>query len=392
MHTATLVWGLEQKDGSSGFNLALQGPTETDWLETQTLVVATGARELVVPFPGWTLPGVTTLGAAHLLTKEHGTLPGRRVLVAGSGVLIFPVVHQLVRLGAQVVGVLEASHLRDWPRHAPALWGQWDRLREGLTYLTELVRTRVPYQTGRAVAKAIGNDRLEAVEVVRLDRDGAPVPDSAQRLTVDALCVGYGFVPNTEVTQLLNCEHHFDASRGGWVPVVNQRLETTISGVYAAGEAVGVDGAGAAMLEGHIAGLAAAERLGYVDQEELERELSSLQNQRGRYRRFGAMLNTLFAPRPGLDQLTTPDTVVCRCEEVTFAEVAASLRQGTVELDGLKTGTRVGQGMCQGRTCGPHLARYLAREAGRSSAQIRMFHVRPPLKPVPAGYLAQGEK
>jgi thioredoxin reductase len=392
LRTATLVWGVEQQEGSSAFNLALQGPTGPDWLETQSLIVATGARELVVPFPGWTLPGVTTLGAAHLLTKEHDTLPGRRVLVAGSGVLVFPVVHQLLRLGAQVIGVFEASHLRDWPRHTPALWGHGDRLREGLTYLTELARARVPYRPGRAVAKALGNDRLEGVEVVRLARNGAPIPDSAQGLTVDALCVGYGFVPNIDVTQLLGCEHRFDASRGGWVPVVSQRLETTVPGAYAAGEVVGVDGAGAAMLEGHIAGLAAAEQLGYLDGDDVEQELHALQNQRRRYRRFGAVLNSLFAPRPGLDQLTTPDTMVCRCEEVTLAEVAASVHQGTRELDDLKTATRVGQGFCQGRTCGPHLARYVARETGRISAQVGMFHVRPPLKPVPAGYLAQGEE
>ncbi len=394
LRTETLVWGIE------GLRLALHAPHGLDWLEARTLVLATGARELVIPFPGWTLPGVMTLGAAQILAKEHGIPPGRRVLLAGSGPLLLPVANELVRLGADVVAVLEASHLGQWFRHAPAAWGNWDRLRDGWHYLSHLYWARVPYRPGRTVIRALGSSpvpakegaekggELQAAVVARLDRRGRPVPGSEETVDVDALCLGFGFLPNVELAQLAGCAHEFDAARGGWVPRVDERMETTVPDLFVAGETAGVGGASAAMMEGRIAGLTVARRLGYISESELARELARLAKCYRRLRRFGAMLNTLFAPRPGLDAIIADETPICRCEEVSAGEVRAAVARGVVELDALKTWTRVGQGACQGRTCGPVLARLIAGETGRSGAEVGVFHVRPPLKPVPLGDLA----
>jgi NADPH-dependent 2,4-dienoyl-CoA reductase/sulfur reductase-like enzyme len=394
LRTETLVWGIE------GMRLALHGPHGLDWLEARAVVVATGAREMVIPFPGWTLPGVMTLGAGQILAKEHGILPGRRVLLAGSGPLLLLVASQLVRRGAEVVAVLEAVHLIEWLPHAPAAWGNWDRLREGWRYLGDLHRARVPYRPGRAVIRALGSSpsstqgatdkrgTLQAAVVAQLDRQGRPVPGSEETVEVDALCLGLGFVPNVELTQLAGCAHEFDPARGGWVPGVDERMETTVPGLFVAGETAGVGGAGAAMIEGCVAGLAVARRLGYIGESELARDLTGLAKRYRHLRRFGAMLNTLFAPRPGLDTITTDETPICRCEEVLAGEVRAAVARGAVELDALKTWTRVGQGACQGRTCGPLLARLIARETGRAIAEVGVFRVRPPLKPLPLGDLA----
>jgi NADPH-dependent 2,4-dienoyl-CoA reductase/sulfur reductase-like enzyme len=326
-----------------------------------------------------------TLGAAHLLAREHGVTPGRRVLLAGSGPLLFPALHALLARGAKVVGVLEATRLTQWTAHAPALWGQWERLREGATYFKDMLRARVPYRPGHTVSRALGEERVEAAVVVRLDRDGQPVQGSEEPVEIDALCLGFGFVPNIELTQLARCFHQYDPTRGGWVPVVNQRLETSLPNLFAAGETVGVDGAAAALLEGHVAGLAAAQRVGAIPMDRLEREVAGSEAQRRRHRRFGTMLNTLFGPPPGLDALTTPDTPLCRCEGVTAGEVREALRAGVRELDELKIRTRVGQGPCQGRTCGPLLARFMARHTEASVESLGRFHVRPPIKPVPVG-------
>jgi NADPH-dependent 2,4-dienoyl-CoA reductase/sulfur reductase-like enzyme len=394
LRTETLVWGIE------GLRLALHTPHGLDWLEARTLVLATGARELVIPFPGWTLPGVMTLGAAQILAKEHGIPPGRRVLLAGSGPLLLPVANELVRLGAEVVAVLEASHLGQWFRHAPAAWGNWDRLREGWHYLSGLRRARVPYHLGRTVIRALGSSpaptkggaerrgELQAAVVARLDRQGRTVPGSEETVDVDTLCLGFGFLPNVELAQLAGCAHEFDPARGGWVPRVDERMETTVPDLFVAGETAGVGGAGAAMIEGRIAGLTIARRLGYISENELARELTRLAKRYRRLGRFGAMLNTLFAPGPGLDAIIADETPICRCEEVSAGEVRAAAARGVVELDAFKTWTRVGQGACQGRTCGPVLARLIARETGRSGAEVGVFHVRPPLKPVPLGDLA----
>jgi NADPH-dependent 2,4-dienoyl-CoA reductase/sulfur reductase-like enzyme len=393
LRTETLAWGIE------GLRLALHTPHGLDWLEARTLVLATGAREWVIPFPGWTLPGVMTLGAAQILAKEHGIPPGRRVLLAGSGPLLLPVANELVRVGAEVVAVLEASHLGQWFRHAPAAWGNWDRLREGWHYLSGLRRARVPYRLGRTVIRALGSPaspakggaekggELQGAIVARLDREGHPVPGSEETVDIDALCLGFGFLPNIELAQLAGCAHEFDAARGGWVPRVDERMETTVPDLFVAGETAGVGGAGSAMMEGRIAGLTVAWRLGYISESELARELTRLAKRYRRLRRFGAMLNMLFAPRPGLDAIIADETPICRCEEVSAEEVRAAVARGVVELDALKTWARVGQGACQGRTCGPVLARLIARETGRSVAEVGVFHVRPPLKPVPLGDL-----
>lgn len=387
LRTQTLVWGIETS--TAGWRLALYSPRGLDWLDAETVIVASGARELIIPFPGWTLPGVMTVGGAQLLAKEHGVLPGRRMLLAGSGPLLLAAADTLSRQGAQVVAVLEAAPLSRWMPHAPAMWGNWDRLREGWHYLYRLQRARIPYRLGWTAIQASGRDELEAVTVARLDRQGRPIPGSEEEVRVDALCLGFGFLPNVELTQLAGCDHSFEAARGGWVPCLTERLETSRPGLFVAGEAAGVAGATAAMLEGQIAGLAAAHRLGRIPESRLVRELMALAPRRRHLARFAAMLNTLFAPLPGLDALTTDDTPICRCEEVTAGEVRAVIDQGVWELDALKTWTRVGQGPCQGRTCGPLLARLMAHERGRPVSEVGSFSVRPPLKPIPLGDLAR---
>jgi NAD(P)H-nitrite reductase large subunit len=136
--------------------------------------------------------------------------------------------------------------------------------------------------------------------------------------------------------------------------------------------------------------LGAACRLGRMSEAELAHEHDVAAGRSRQVQRFGAMLNTLFAPPPGLSAITTDGTVACRCEEVTTGEVREAIRQGAVTLDALKTRLRVGQGPCQGRTCGPILARMIAQETGRPVANAGMFRVRPPVKPVPIEALARG--
>jgi NAD(P)H-nitrite reductase large subunit len=268
------------------------------------------------------------------------------------------------------------------------VWGNWDRLREGWHYLQGLRRAQIPYRFGRTVIRAEGGGELEAVVVARLDRQGCPIAGTEETLEVDTVCLGFGFVPNVELIKLAGCDLIFDQAQGGWVPQVDARLETTVPDLFVAGETARVGGAGAAMTEGRVAGLAAAQRLGNVSDSKLASELAKLAEQRQRLRRFGAMLNTLFAPRTGLNTIVTDETIMCRCEEVSAGEVRAAVAQGATNLDALKTWTRVGQGPCQGRTCGPLLSWLIAREVGCTAAEVGCFKVRPPLRPVPLGDLA----
>jgi NADPH-dependent 2,4-dienoyl-CoA reductase/sulfur reductase-like enzyme len=390
LRSQTLVWDL-----AAGLRLSLYGPDGAQTLEVQAAIVAGGARELVLPFPGWTLPGVMTAGAAQLLVKKYGVVPGQRVLLAGSGPLLLPVVYGLVGAGAQVVAVLEATQPADWLRQAPALGlaaGAWDRAGEGWHYLNRLRAAHVPYRFGQTVIRALGTDRVRAAVVARLDATGRPVPGSEEAIPIDMLCVSFGLLPNIELTQVAGCDHHYDPAAGGWVPMLDECLESSIPNLYVAGESAGIAGAAAAMAEGQMAALRAAARLGFLDGGRLSASLRRLAAVRGRQRRFGAALNTLFAPPLELADLAAEDTPVCRCEEVLAGELRTAVEQGACTLDALKTRTRIGQGHCQGRTCGPLASRLLAAQTGLRPEEIGTFNVRPPVKPVPLGALARGDR
>jgi len=378
----TLVWDLSQDK-----TLALFGPRGAETLQAQAVIVAAGATERVVPFPGWTLPGVMTVGAMQTLVKQ-GVRPGQRVLLAGSGPLLLPVACQLVLAGATVVAVLEAAPWQAWCRCAGGLWGHWDKLREGRAYLRFLRRARVPLRLGWAVVRAFGRKEVEGVEIARLDGAGRLLSKSQEPLEVDAIGLGFGFVPATELTRLAGGEHQHRTEAGGLIPLCTDRLETTVSGLFAAGETTGIGGADLALLEGEMAGLAAAGQLGHGTEEEAQPRLVAAIRRRRHHLRLAARIHQLFRPPPALLENVTDETVVCRCEQVTAGEVRAAVRLGVRDLNALKTCTRAGLGFCQGRVCGSFLADFVARAAGCSADLIRPFSVRPPLKPVPLEVVA----
>lgn len=373
----SLVWALE------GRRLAVFRNGASSDVRPQATVIATGAREFAMPFPGWTLPGVMTAGGAQLLAKAHGIAPGSRVVVAGSGPLLLPAATALHGAGARVAAVLEATRPSRWLRHFAALWGHSARLREGLAYLRALRAAGIPYRFGQTVVRAEGTRTADRAVIARLDRSGTPRPGGEYALPVDTVAVSFGLIPNCELTRLAGCEHTFDAGLGGWVPLVDRRQETTVPGLFAAGEAAGVGGAALAMVEGEIAGLAAAATAGFLDARALERRVADLDRKRRRERRFGRMVNELFAPGRGLDTLAHETTILCRCEGVVSGDVRAAIRSGADRLDPLKNATRVGQGPCQGRTCEPVLARTIARQTGRAPGETGRFRIRPPVKPLP---------
>lgn len=382
-HTGTLVWGLENH------TLSLHGPDCPPKVEAKAIIIATGARERVLPFPGWTLPGVMTLGGAQILAKEHGLRPGKRVLIAGSGPLLLAVAAKLAQIpGTNVVGILEATRPGGWMAHAPALAGNTDRLREGWHYLQTFLKKKIPYRFGHGITQAGGEESLEGVKIARLNRQGEPLPGSEDYLEVDTLCLGFGFIPNTALTQVAGCELEYAPTRGGWVPKVNELFETSQHSIYAAGETSSLDGASAALVKGEIAGLAVARSLGYLTVQDFQEKFLPLKRRLRPLRRFGAMLNTLFTPPVGLNTLIKDDTILCRCEEVTAGEVRAAIQGGATTLSDLKNWTRVGQGPCQGRTCGALLAQQIAIETGQNPQDAGYFRSRPPVKPVPLESLA----
>jgi thioredoxin reductase len=348
----------------------------------QRLIVATGAYERGLPFPGWTLPGVMTTGAAQTLLRSYGVLAGRRVLVAGNGPLNLQVALELTRAGAAVAAVVELAR-------RPGLWGapalakmltSAPRLAlRGWSYLTELKRRGIPllYRHVIASVERVGG-RLRA-QVAPWPADGGA---SNRSYDVDAVCVGYGFMPSNEILRALGCRHAFDPARGHLVTERDPDGLTNVARVYAVGDCAGLGGAPAAEAEGIIAGLAAARSLGLTPAAKLEHEIARAHAERRRHRRFQSGLWKLFEAPRLLTELARRDTVICRCEDLTLADIESGFDHGVQSIGAIKRATRAGMGRCQGRYCGPALAALTASRRGWTLDEAAHWAPRPPVKPL----------
>ena len=369
---------------------ALDGDRGRD-VRARTVVLATGAYDRQLPFPGWTLPGVYTAGAAQALLKGHGVVVGQRVVVAGTGPFLLPVAAGLAEAGATVLGVFEAGRPTAFARHPLTVLRNASKLREGAGYLRVLRAHHVPYRTRATVIEAFGDDAVSGVRVARLDGGWRVVPGSEQRLECDAVAVGYGFTPQPELALQLGCAHVLDPD-GSLVATVDDDQASTVAGVFVAGEATGVGGADLSRAEGEIAGFAAAaSALGRAVDRGSTRKARA---RRARGRAFARALQEAFRVPGGWLGWLMPDTILCRCEEVTAARLDEAITDlGATDARTVKLLARPGMGLCQGRVCGYATACLVADRAGRAvtAADLAGLASRPIAQPVPLGVLAAGD-
>ena len=380
----TLVWGIFEGSKPGMWCLTLHGPDAPARLNARAIILATGAFDRSVPFPGWDLPGVITAGAALKMIKNQRILPGKHVILSGTGPLQFSAAAHLVQAGADVVGVCDsATHLL-WRgiSYLPAIWGQWGRMSEGMEFAGTLVKGRVPYRLGWAVTSARGVNRVSEATIAKLDSDGKPIPHSDITQAVDTVVVGNSLTPSTELCRLLDCELEFVAGRGGFIPRRNEGMETSCPGIYAVGDGAGIGGAEMAMIEGRISGYSAAVQLGHLTEKSALQATSRDKTALQREQRFARMLGDLFSPPAGLYTLAEADTIICRCEQVTLGQIREAVSYGAQTVGDVKSLVRTGMGNCQGRTCGSMVAQILASETGRTLEEARYFNIRPPVHPL----------
>jgi D-hydroxyproline dehydrogenase subunit alpha len=346
----------------------LEGGAETT-VEVRAVVLATGASELVLPFPGWDLPGVTTAGAAQALLKSQGVTVGQRVLVGGSGPLLLPVAASLAEAGVQVVAVLEATPAPAGLPQAAGLAAFPGQLPEATGYAALLARLGVPVRTGHAVVACQGADRVERAVIARLDEDWRPVPGSRREEAVDAVHVSFGFSPALELPRALGCAEVQHASRPTAAVACDTDLATSVPGVFAAGQVTGAGGADVAELEGYLAGTSAAQYLGRLDPAAYAERTRTLRARREDARRLTARLDQAYPLPPGWLEWPDDGTVVCRCEETHWSDIGAAIAGGARGVPAVQEATRCGTGYCQGRVCGPALQYAVAAASGRSLVQ-----------------------
>lgn len=370
------VWSLERQDEHRPPLVhVVRGPIDgagrrRHVLAPDALILAPGAYDRVLPFPGWEFPGVVTAGAAQALVKGERLLIGERVLVAGSGPFLLPVAASLLDEGSRVLQVLEANPastvLRGWAGHPWPPAGRTGKASELAAYTARLARHRVPYRTGRAVIEARGDGRVEEVVTARLRTDWSVVPGTEQTIAVDAVCVSHGFSPQLELPVAAGC-----AVRDGFVTVDDDQA-TTSPGVYAAGEVTGIAGAPAARAEGVVAGWVAAGGDGA--------DLRTVRRRRDQGRAFAVRLAAAHPIGAAWSGWLRPGTIVCRCEETSYEALRrAAADPSYAGARALKLATRAGLGPCQARVCGPTVAELTSQED---------THHRPIAQPIRLGELA----
>ena len=375
-----VVWGAF---GAQELAVSIDGAPHV--FAPERLVLATGVYERGVPVPGWTLPGCMTTGAAQTLLRAYRVLPGRRVLVAGNGPLNLQLAAELVAAGVDVVALVEAAappgtrHVADVMRAAmaaPAL------LRDGLRYRARLRRAGVPIVYASALVGTQGVGRVESCTVARIGPAGGALPGTATRYAVDAVCVGYGFLPSNAIARALGCRHAVPVEGGALSTLVDDDGQTSVAGVYAVGDVVDLRGAHAARCQGFVSGCAVARSLGLAPPPQVARELGTAKRQLLRHLAFQKALWRLFAA-PALDvQLASADTIVCRCEGVARKTIDDALQAGASSLGAVKRRTRAGMGRCQGRYCEGIVAAMMPQDAGAPRDELFPLAPRAPVTPI----------
>ncbi len=372
------LWQIEP-----GFRAFVTRDGKARTLRARAILLATGAQERPVPFPGWTLPGVLTVGAAQILLKTPGQVPAKPVWIAGCGPLPLLYATQLLKAGGRIAGVLDttppgnlARALRHLPRALAAAGDLW----KGLSWVLALRRAGVPILRPVAEIMALGTDRVEAL---RYRIAGGAEADVA----AEAVLVHEGVVPNLHAALSLGCAMSWNDEQDCYVPVLDGWGETSQANVFIAGDGAGIAGATAAGLRGEIAALGIAVKLGALAAGEAAAAARPLRRRLRRELALRPLLDALFRPRP---QVFAPadDTIVCRCEEVTAGQIRAMAQLGRPGPNQVKAFTRAGMGPCQGRQCGYTVTRLLATAEGRPPGEVGFYRARPPLKPVTLGELA----
>ena len=379
----TSVWDIE---GGASPRVGLADPGRAQFVDTRHIILATGAMERTMPFPGWTLPGVMGVGAAQILLKESGLVPEGRVVIAGTGPLALLYARQMVEAGSKPECVLDTGSagvpVGLWWHLARALATDAGALFKGLAWVRELRNAGVRRMCNVRSLRAFGTDRLEAVEYTH--------NGTVHRVEADTLLIHDGVVPNTHLALAAGCEHRWNELQCCWTPLVDENGATTRTGISIAGDGAGIAGAEAAACRGRIAAHHVARLLGLIDERQCRLGYAADCRRLSRIRVLREFLDRQYRPASATG---TPhdDTEICRCEEVTAGQIREVAALGCMGPNQGKAFTRCGMGPCMGRQCGDTVSQILAEYHHLPVADIGHYRIRPPVRPITVGQLADLE-
>ncbi len=359
-------------------------------IQAQRVVLASGSMERAVPFPGWTLPGVMTLGAGQVLMKQEGLVPdvgnSKGIVLAGSGPLLFLVACQYLRAGVKIQALLEMTPRSRFLKaliNLPMALTADGYIRTGLSLVRELRCSGVPIVSGVTKLAAVGTRRVKSVDYIAFDQ--------RHSLDTELLMVHFGTIPNGYLAAELGIHEIWDGRQNCWRPSIDKWGNTDLKGLALVGDCAGIVGARSAELSGQLAALEVAAALGKISCTERDRLAKPLHLSLKRDLRIRPFLETLFAPPTSFMTNIPDDTVVCRCEEVNAGRLREAVELGCQGPNQVKAFTRAGMGLCQGLQCGFSVAQIVAEARGVAVETVGRFRVRPPVKPITLGAIAMLE-
>ena len=374
----TQMWKIEP-----GWTVFIKSNGVAEAVGARQVLLATGAQERPAPFPGWTLPGVLTVGAAQILLKTSRQIPAEPVWVVGSGPLPLLYMAQLIRAGGKVAGWLDTTPPGGWRRALPwasSMVAEFKEVSKGLAWLHEIRRSGARRIKGVKELRALGDGRLEQLQFRLKSGELCTVPASV-------LLSHEGVIPSIHITQSLGCKHSWSAQQRCLVPDLDEWGETDQPGIFVAGDGAGIGGAKAACVRGELAAIGMAKRAGRMAADAVSKHTDALNRRLQTLLRLRPMLDSMYPPR---ESIYTPsdETVVCRCEELTAGDIRKACAIAQPGVNQLKAFTRAGMGPCQGRQCGYTIASIVAAEQQKAVEDVGFYRIRPPLKPITLGELA----
>jgi NADPH-dependent 2,4-dienoyl-CoA reductase/sulfur reductase-like enzyme len=376
---ASSVWYLD-KSGELG--VLEQGIHRR--LRAERIIIASGAQERPMPFPGWQLPGVMTAGAGQILLKSAAMVPGQKPVLAGSGPLLLLLAWQYLRAGVGLNAIVDTTPAGNrWSalRHLPRAIAASDYLFKGLRLMLSIRHARVPWYRQATDLQAEGSERLQGL---RFKSKG-----KTQHLDASLVLLHQGVIPALHIVEAAGCEIEWNEAQQCWQPRVDAWGESSQPGIFIAGDGAGIGGARAATLSGKLAGLQVAHQLGLVEQSQRDRLARPVRNARDRHLAIRPFLDAYYRIAENA-LVPADDTLVCRCEEVTAAQIRSLVTLGCSGPNQAKAFVRCGMGPCQGRFCAATVENIFAQQRATNVADIGRFSARPPLKPITLGQLAAG--
>ncbi|MDH5356564.1 MAG: NAD(P)/FAD-dependent oxidoreductase [Gammaproteobacteria bacterium] len=383
LSAGSTVWDISIESDVLSIGLLQQGKSEI--LYPKHIILATGAMERPTPFPGWTLPGVMTVGAAQTLFKDSALVPDSRPVIVGSGPLVYLFTRQLIACGIDSAVLLDTGSrsipVKAWKDLLRIAVSDPRPLMKGMSWLRTIRHSNIEHQYGITSLLAKGENRLQSIEY---SRNGKTF-----ELETDLLLVHDGVIPNSHLAMAAGCEHRWNDQQSYWQPVLDENGLSSQGNISIIGDSAGITGAESARWSGQMTGWHVARQLGYIDELRYRQETQSYH---GKMNRISTLRRFLDACYPPFDYFQTPlevQTIVCRCEGVRSGEIQEVAKTGCMGPNQGKAFTRCGMGPCMGRQCGNAVSQIFAHCHGKTVEEIGHYKIRSPIRPITVGELSR---